>query len=54
MTALLLISVATAQDGTITPLETPEEPTAIPLNTGGVDDQPVLRDLVSPMGRSNG
>ena len=56
MTALLLISVATAQDGTITPLETPEEPTAIPLNTGGVDDQPAsetwFRQWGDPMARN--
>lgn len=30
---------AFAQDGTIYPLEAPSEPNAIPLNTGGVDDQ---------------
>lgn len=29
-----------AQDGTIYPLETPNEPNAIPLNTGAVKDQP--------------
>ena len=29
-----------AQDGTIYPLNTPDEPNAIPLGTGGVDDQP--------------
>ena len=29
-----------AQDGTIYPLNTPAEPNAIPLGTGGVNDQP--------------
>ncbi|GHA25657.1 hypothetical protein GCM10007103_03630 [Salinimicrobium marinum] len=29
-----------AQDGTIYPMETPKEPNAIPLGTGGVEDQP--------------
>jgi len=29
-----------AQDGTIYPLKSPAEPDAIPLGTGGVDDQP--------------
>ncbi|EOZ98756.1 Esterase/lipase-like protein [Indibacter alkaliphilus LW1] len=29
-----------AQDGTIYPLDTPEEPNAIPLGTGGVENQP--------------
>lgn len=31
---------AFAQDGTIYPLEAPDEPNAIPLNTGGVENQP--------------
>ena len=31
---------AIAQDGTIYPLKTPAEPNAIPLGTGGVDNQP--------------
>jgi len=31
-----------AQDGTIYPLNNPAEPNAIPLGTGGVDDQPAL------------
>jgi len=42
--ALALIGMFTlnvaAQDGTIYPLDNPEEPNAIPLNTGGVENQP--------------
>ena len=45
-----------AQDGTIYPLETPDEPNAIPLNTGGVDDQPAsetwFRQWGDPMARN--
>ncbi|UJP65076.1 alpha/beta hydrolase [Mongoliitalea daihaiensis] len=45
-----------AQDGTIYPLETPEEPNAIPLNTGGVRDQPAsetwFRQWGDPMARN--
>jgi len=37
--SILLASVAFAQDGTIYPLDAPSEPNAIPLGTGGVDDQ---------------
>ncbi len=37
---LVLAASAFAQDGTIYPLEAPAEPGAIPLNTGGVADQP--------------
>ncbi|MDO9553616.1 alpha/beta hydrolase [Rhodonellum sp.] len=41
LTSLLLFSAsAMAQDGTITPLEAPGEPKAIPLGTGGVAEQP--------------
>lgn len=41
LAAFLLFSAsAIAQDGTITPLEAPAEPKAIPLGTGGVDEQP--------------
>ncbi|SDZ44485.1 Acetyl esterase/lipase [Rhodonellum ikkaensis] len=41
LASLLLFSAsAMAQDGTITPLEAPAEPKAIPLGTGGVDKQP--------------
>ncbi|MEZ4898073.1 MAG: alpha/beta hydrolase [Saprospiraceae bacterium] len=45
-----------AQDGTIYPLEAPSEPNAIPLGTGGVDDQPVpeswFRQWGDPMARN--
>ena len=36
---LLLAGSAAAQDGTIYPLDPPDEPNAIPLNTGDVDGQ---------------
>lgn len=54
---LLFCALATkAQDGTIYPLETPEEPNAIPLNTGGVKDQPAsetwFRQWGDPMARN--
>lgn len=49
-------SNAMAQDGTIYPLEAPTEPNAIPLNTGGVDDQPAsetwFRQWGDPMARN--
>ncbi|MBZ9631675.1 alpha/beta hydrolase [Salegentibacter sp. LM13S] len=45
-----------AQDGTIYPLETPEEPNAIPLETGDVEDQPApetwFRQWGDPMARN--
>ncbi|PKD19699.1 esterase [Salegentibacter salinarum] len=45
-----------AQDGTIYPLETPDEPEAIPLETGGVEDQPApetwFRQWGDPMARN--
>jgi acetyl esterase/lipase len=45
-----------AQDGTIYPLDTPAEPNAIPLGTGGVDDQPAsetwFRQWGDPMARN--
>ncbi|HLP03141.1 MAG TPA: alpha/beta hydrolase [Opitutaceae bacterium] len=47
---------AFAQDGTIYPLETPAEPDAIPLGTGGVADQPApeswFRQWGEPMARN--
>ncbi|WP_116125761.1 alpha/beta hydrolase [Lewinella sp. IMCC34183] len=47
---------AAAQDGTIYPLDAPDEPNAIPLNTGGVDDQPAseswFRQWGDPMARN--
>lgn len=54
-----LLSLATsafAQDGTIYPLEAPPEPNAIPLNTGGVENQPApetwFRQWGDPMARN--
>ena len=53
---LLVSATATAQDGTIYPLDAPDEPNAIPLNTGGVDDQPAseswFRQWGDPMARN--
>ncbi|NND32949.1 MAG: alpha/beta hydrolase [Saprospiraceae bacterium] len=54
---LLICSKSTpAQDGTIYPLEAPEEPNAILLGTGGVDDQPAsetwFRQWGDPMARN--
>jgi acetyl esterase/lipase len=47
---------AMAQDGTIYPLETPAEPNAIPLGTGGVEGQPApetwFRQWGDPMARN--
>lgn len=47
---------AIAQDGTIYPLEAPEEPNAILLGTGGVDNQPAsetwFRQWGDPMARN--
>jgi len=41
LAAALVVSsaVAFAQDGTMYPMDAPEEPNAIPLKTGGVEDQ---------------
>ncbi len=55
--ALLIVSAfAIAQDGTIYPLETPAEPRAIPLGTGGVNNQPAsetwFRQWGDPMARN--
>ena len=53
---LLLAAPAMAQDGTIYPLEAPAEPNAIPLGTGGVEDQPAseswFRQWGDPMARN--
>lgn len=54
---LMTVSVpAWAQDGTIYPLNAPAEPNAIPLGTGGVDNQPAketwFRQWGSPMARN--
>ena len=55
--ALLIVSAsAVAQDGTIYPLKTPDEPNAIKLGTGGVKDQPAaetwFRQWGDPMARN--
>ena len=54
--ALVLTSSALAQDGTIYPLDNPAEPNAIPLGTGGVEDQPApetwFRQWGDPMARN--
>ena len=53
---LLNSSLIYAQDGTIYPLETPKEPNAIPLNTGGVENQPAsetwFKQWGDPMARN--
>ena len=45
-----------SQDGTIYPLDAPDEPNAIPLGTGGVDDQPAseswFKQWGDPMARN--
>ncbi len=55
-TSLFFAVSAMAQDGTIYPLEAPEEPNAIPLNTGGVEEQPApetwFRQWGDPMARN--
>lgn len=55
--ALFLWSIsASAQDGTIYPLDAPPEPNAIPLNTGGVEGQTApeswFRQWGDPMARN--
>jgi len=51
-----LATSAYAQDGTIYPLDAPPEPNAIPLNTGGVENQPAeeswFRQWGEPMVRN--
>jgi acetyl esterase/lipase len=53
---LVLAASALAQDGTIYPLEAPPEPNAIPLNTGGVENQPAkeswFKQWGEPMARN--
>lgn len=53
---VLFANITLAQDGTIYPLEAPEEPNAILLGTGGVDDQPAseswFRQWGDPMARN--
>lgn len=56
LSVFALASSAPAQDGTIYPLEAPPEPNAIPLGTGGVEDQPAaeswFRQWGDPMARN--
>lgn len=53
---LAVAAFAMAQDGTIYPLNAPPEPNAIPLKTGGVQDQPApetwFRQWGDPMARN--
>jgi len=53
---LVFAASASAQDGTIYPLDAPAEPNAIPLHTGGVKDQPApeswFRQWGEPMARN--
>ena len=53
---LFFYASAMAQDGTIYPFKTPAEPNAIPLGTGGVDNQPApetwFRQWGDPMART--
>ena len=53
---LCSIGPVMAQDGTIYPLDAPDEPNAIPLNTGGVENQPAeeswFRQWGDPMARN--
>lgn len=53
---LFITTLAVAQDGTIYPLEAPKEPNAIPLNTGGVENQPAseswFKQWGDPMARN--
>ncbi|HSJ69857.1 MAG TPA: alpha/beta hydrolase [Anditalea sp.] len=55
-TMLVFAIPVIAQDGTIYPLEAPDEPNAIPLGTGGVEDQPAtetwFRQWGDPMARN--
>ncbi len=57
LSALLGLALpVVAQDGTIYPLEAPDEPNAIPLGTGGVENQPAqeswFRQWGDPMARN--
>ncbi len=53
---LFISSMAVAQDGTMYPMDAPPEPNAIPLNTGGVENQPAketwFRQWGDPMARN--
>ncbi|MBU2913510.1 MULTISPECIES: alpha/beta hydrolase [Reichenbachiella] len=54
--SLLIPFFVGAQDGTIYPLDAPKESNAIPLNTGGVEDQPAsetwFKQWGDPMARN--
>lgn len=56
MILFFLTATVMAQDGTIYPLEAPQEPNAIPLKTGGVEDQSApetwFRQWGDPMARN--
>lgn len=57
LASVLALTASTfAQDGTIYPLEAPPEPDAIPLNTGGVENQPAkeswFKQWGEPMARN--
>jgi acetyl esterase/lipase len=57
LACLLAVStISMAQDGTIYPLQAPPEPNAIPLGTGGVENQPApetwFRQWGDPMARN--
>ncbi len=53
---IMCVEVVSAQDGTIYPLNAPPEPNAIPLGTGGVENQPSpetwFRQWGDPMARN--
>ncbi len=53
---VLYASSVFAQDGKMYPMDAPKEPNAIPLNTGGVEDQPAqeswFRQWGDPMARN--
>ena len=53
---VLTCTTAFAQDGKMYPLDAPKEANAIPLNTGGVKDQPAkeswFRQWGDPMARN--
>lgn len=54
--SLFFVQITIAQDGTIYPLDTPSEPNAILLGTGGVENQPAsetwFRQWGDPMARN--
>jgi acetyl esterase/lipase len=54
--ACLISATGFAQDGKMYPMEAPQEPNAIPLNTGGVENQPAkeswFRQWGDPMARN--